>query len=260
MRVIRGVGVRGIGAASVAVYAALGLALLPRGVVRGEEPAGDASAPTEFGVRGDAVEVTSAGSETTKRFRLPDGSFAEVATGRPSHIRDAAGRWRNSRARLTPGGDELVTDSLPFSVRVLPDGVAIGARDESRGIVLLSEGRSSTAGTHIASRLPRGPLDWNWDLGRTELKLTSAPIPRSLGVREYDIPYRLWGGLSPPVFDAQDQLTSDEFVFGRPFVLGADGESYDVVRWVTRPDAAALALRVDDRRLPRRAYPYRIDD
>lgn len=235
-------------------------ALWPAALVAAEAaPERELSAPTRFGVRADAVEVPAGRSETTKRFRLPDGSFAEVATGRTLHVRDATGRWRDARADLTARGDELVAEALPFSVRLVPDGVAIGPRDESRGIVLLTEARPTGGGAHFGARPPRGDLDWHWDLGPNEVKLTSAPVAQRRGVRDYEFPYRLWGGQPAPRLDASGQVISNEFVFGRPFVLAADGERYDVVQWVLPAGSATLILRVDDRPLPRAAYPYRID-
>lgn len=92
-----------------ALLAVLALVCAPGAPVGAADVVDDApSPPTRFGLRGDAVEVTGARGETTKRFRLLDGSFAEVATGRSLHVPDVAGRWRNSQVRLTPRSDQLL--------------------------------------------------------------------------------------------------------------------------------------------------------
>ncbi len=219
----------------------------------------DRAQPTAFGLRADAVEILAERSETTKRFRLPTGGFAEVATGKQLHHRDADGSWRANVAGFKARGGDLIADTLSFSVRVVADGIAIGAADESRGLVLVTDGRPIANGLALSARFAKGGIAWDWKLSPSELKLTSSAILRAVGVRDYPLVYRLWGGQPAVAIDAKGQLLSGDLLFGRPFVLGADGVPYEVVTWVVPPAGETLVLRVDDRTLPRTAFPYHID-
>ncbi len=148
---------------------------------------------------------------------------------------------------------------LPFAVRVRADGIAIGSRDEGQGIVLLTESRGGVAGKRIGARPQRGSLGWSWELSDSELELSSGVVRRRQGAQAHVFPYRLWGGFAPFAVDAKGQLSNGAWVFGRPFVQGADGVAYDIVRWEVRAAAQELVLHLDDSALPARAYPYIID-
>ena len=71
-----------------------------------------------------ADEVVAARSARTARFRLPHrgGLFAEVASGRPLHVRDAAGRWQPTRAAFASRGQSWVADGRSQRVEIQPEG------------------------------------------------------------------------------------------------------------------------------------------
>ncbi len=208
-----------------------------------------------------ASEVVGGRSARTARFRLPGRprAFAEVASGRPLHVRDAAGRWQPSRATFTARGGRWVADGHAQRVEIRPDGIAIGSPDGAAGVVFSTGESPAVAGVRARARSIGDALAWDWTLDATELKLASRPVRARRGLWTYGFPYATWGGLPPLALDDDGQLRSDTWLIGRPFVQGADGESYEVARWVVggRPDA--LRLEVDDRVLPASAFPYVID-
>jgi hypothetical protein len=218
---------------------------------RGAEPGGVV-------LRSDSRELPSQRTERTERFRLPGrGRFAEVATGRRLHYRDGDGLWKSSDASFALVGTERVADRLPFSVRATDRGLAVGARDGSSGVVFLTRGLPAVEGKSITTSFGAG-VSWRWTLSSTELKLVSAPIAASGGKATYRFPYQPFGGFGPFTVDAAGALRSGSFLFGRPVLLGAGGETYDgLASWETR--SGELVLHVDDASLPAGAYPYRID-
>jgi hypothetical protein len=218
---------------------------------RGAEPGG-------FGLGLDSRELPSRRSERTKRFRLSgSGRFAEVATGRRLHYRDGDGKWQGSEASFTLAGSERVADRLPFSVRTTDRGLAVGGRDGSSGVVFLTRGLPAVEGKSITTSFGTD-VSWRWTLSATELKLVSAPVAASRGQTAFRFPYEPFGGFAPFGVDAAGTLRSESFLFGRPILLGADGETYDgLASWEAR--AGELVLHVDDASLAASAYPYRID-
>ncbi len=246
-------GGKGTSSVIVAVILAAVAAALPT--------AGDtaAAAPPPLGASLDATgdEVVSARSARTKRFRLAGaGGFAEVASGRPLHYRDAAGRWRANRAGLAARGADWVAEARGQRIAVRADGIAVG---DLAGVLFGSDGRPQMLADRVRTRAFGDALVWEWTLDAAELKLASRPVRGRRGLWTYGFPFTTWGGLPPPALDAAGQLRSGSWAFGRPFVLGADGESYEVARWLLGPAAGALALQVDDRALPAAAFPYVID-
>ncbi len=219
--------------------------------------------PTEFGLGGDARELTNRRSAKTKRFRTEANGrtlFAEVSTGRVLHYQNEEGKWRRSGAGFRSEGADEIADARPFSVRVAPDGLAIGRRDESGAIVLLTRKRPTRDRKRISASFSGQDLTWDWLLSDTELKLVSRRVARRTGATEYVFPYRLSGDFAPPTLGLDGSIGNDVIRIARPFLLGADGEVYDdLASWEVRSATSRIILRVDDSDLPSRALPYRID-
>ncbi|MDX2168313.1 MAG: RHS repeat-associated core domain-containing protein [Deltaproteobacteria bacterium] len=208
-----------------------------------------------------ASEVTEARTARTKRFRLPGrpGVFAEVASGRPMHVRDRAGAWGEARPGFVARGGALVAEQLPQRVEIRADGVAVGDPDGAGGVLFLSGSVPRLSGAHVRMRTPGDALTWEWTPSATELKLASRPVPAPRGLKSYAFPYLPWGGFAPLTLDDTGALRSGAWMFARPFVLGADRESYEVARWVLGNREGDLRMVVDDRVLPAAAFPYVID-
>jgi hypothetical protein len=211
--------------------------------------------PGRFELRPDSRELPSRRSERTKRFRLPgSGRFAEVATGRRLHYRDGDGKWQASEASFALAGAERVADRLPFAVRATAGGLAVGRRDGSAGVVFLTRGLPAVQDNRITTSFESESLPWHWTLSATELKLVSAPVASSRGAAIHRFPYEPFGGFAPFSVDAGGSLRSGEFLFGRPVLLGSDGEAYDgLASWEAR--AGEIVLHVNDSSLPVNAYP-----
>lgn len=220
------------------------------------------SAPEAFHLPPSAREIVDQRSSRTKRFRSKTNGktrFAEVATGRSLHYRDAAGNWRSTQARFETKGGEEVADALPFSVRIVDEGLALGG-DGDGEIVLLTRRRPVRDRRTVSTVFAGQSIGWNWVLSDTELKLVSRPVARSRGAVDHMFPYRLHGGFPELEVGASGALSNEILAFGRPVLLGADGETYDgLAEWQVRPGQHEIVLRVDDSGLPAAAYPYRID-
>jgi hypothetical protein len=145
-----------------------------------------------------ATEVVEARSARTKRYLLPgrSGTFAEVATGRLMHVRDAAGTWRDSRPTLVARGGALVADELPQAVAIRPDGIAVADLSGNGGVIFLGGSDPTVAGLRARMRTPGDILAWDWTVSATELKLASRPVRAPRGLKSYAFPYALWGGPS----------------------------------------------------------------
>ncbi len=218
------------------------------------------AAAVEFGIPEHAREVIARRGERTKRFRLPAGSFAEVASGRQLHYLEDGARWRQIAVSFRADGADRVAERLPFTVRTTGDGVAIGSRDEAAAVVFLSAARPTLDGERITFAIPGDDLAWHWQARPAELKLISDPIARRQGQALYVFPIRREGGFAPFVLNERGELESGRFIFARPLLLGADGETYEgVSAWQSWRRGDTLRLEVDDTALPPEAFPYRID-
>ena len=100
-----------------------------------------------------APEIAGARTERTKRFRAGARSFAEVATGRPLHFRDASGRWRDSRAEFQLRGGRLVADAFPFHVTADRDGVSITIPDGDGIITFLTTTRPTRSDRTLRTQI-----------------------------------------------------------------------------------------------------------
>jgi len=164
-----------------------------------------------------AREVEGARGVTTKRFRLGGTSrFAEVATGRVLHHRDAEGILRDNRASLGRDGVDRLADELPVTVRTIAGGVAIASRAAAGRMVFATTERPAATGKRISMRVAGHDVGWFWEVAETELKLVSAPITSPRGVRRYSFPIRYEGGFALLAAARDGSLASAGMTFGAP--------------------------------------------
>jgi len=135
--------------------------------------------------------------------------------------------------------------------------VSVGV--DNGAVFFLTATRPAASEKAIAVEIAGQTLRWSWELSDSELKLISDPIAQPIGSKDYHFPVRYVGDFAPFVIE-DGELFSGDLMFGAPVLLGADAETYQgYAAWKPSRSADELVLSVNDSRLPKSAFPYRID-
>ncbi len=202
-------------------------------------------------------EIVSMRNRDAKFFRNSNGTTrAEFAANQ--HYLAAPGRWEKVDLNFRSEGADRVVDRSDVIVRVTGNGINAIQRGSGKGMRWLLPETPTVSGRE-ARFDGQGGLVWRYFATPSGLKLLSDPVASPVGVKTYTFAYQLLGQATAPTVDASGNLVSDVFTVPRPYVQGADDETYPASPWRLGPGSNEISFDLDDGTVPQTAYPYRID-
>lgn len=128
-------------------------------------------------------EVVEKRTETTKTFRLQDGSYYTAQYDDPIHRRDANGNWQDIDNSLSANGDEYTNSDarVKFSKKTTGNGTLLALHDGNRKITISLDNAKKKVTGEVTNASDRSAS------GKTELEKLTSLDKLSANIRYADV-------------------------------------------------------------------------